>query len=933
MQNKSTRTVIALTLLTTFLIIQNTLLAQSVRSSTAHADELLQFEQLRKQAIRAADSLGIPIRIEADDFTVMELQRFVNGFPMYYITDNIIAAQSLSTDRIWPGGSAGFSLNGNTEILGMWDGGRARIEHQEFEGRAIQQDNASTNSSHATHVGATMIGAGVVPEAKGMSYTATLHAYDWNSDVTEMAQAAGNGLRVSNHSYGYITGWRWNYLNDNKWTWFGDTTVSQIQDYGYGFYDQSARSWDIVAWENPYYLPVKSAGNNRGSGPSNQPVEHWVWAGGTWILSTAIREIGGGEFGYDCIPYNGVAKNILTVGAVNDVPGGYNQPGDVVMSSFSSWGPTDDGRIKPDIVGNGVGLYSATANSNNSYSSYSGTSMSSPNVSGSIGLLLHNYRNIHGHDSIKAATMKALVIHTADEAGQHPGPDYIFGWGLMNTAKAAELMRQDSLRGLNFHIHELSLAQDQIVEIEIEAGTEPIRATIVWTDPPAFPVAPALNPPDLMLINDLDMRIANINDSIHQPYILDPANPQAAATFGDNFRDNVEMILISNSIPGSIYTISVTHKGLLENGVQDFSLIVSGNVPITYSCPPPMQLVASNISYNTALLEWTPGGAEEEWILEWGTAGFQPGNGIMLEGLMQPLWALSALAPGTAYDFYVKAFCDAEDISIWAGPKRFSTICDSVAVAVTIVADTNAFCGSHPVTFTASPVNGGNAPVFEWFVNGISTGSNEITFTYYPNFNDLVSCRIISSMICVSNNPAMSETIQMLAWPEPDVVWHSFAYDTVCYNWPALELTGGLPEGGIYSGPGVSNGFFDPVLAGQGNHLISYTFENEFSCVGHDSLFIFVDFCTYVTLIENLNQAFDVYPIPATNVLFIKNLNQVYKVEEIRIVDLVGQVILQEIPQQSGNTRQINLSHLAKGVYFLEIKTNSGLVVKKIILE
>lgn len=54
-----------------------------------------------------------------------------------------------------------------------------------------------------------------------------------------------------------------------------------------------------------------------------------------------------------------IAKNTLTVGAVNDITAGYATTADVVMSSFSSWGPVDDGRIKPDIVANGVSLTSA----------------------------------------------------------------------------------------------------------------------------------------------------------------------------------------------------------------------------------------------------------------------------------------------------------------------------------------------------------------------------------------------------------------------------------------------------------------------------------------------------------------------------------------------------------------------------------------------
>ena len=68
-------------------------------------------------------------------------------------------------------------------------------------------------------------------------------------------------------------------------------------------------------------------------------------------------------------------------------------PEDVVMSSFSCWGPTDDGRIKPDVVADGVGVLSSVSSSNTSYSSLSGTSMASPNASGSL-LLLQDYMHV-----------------------------------------------------------------------------------------------------------------------------------------------------------------------------------------------------------------------------------------------------------------------------------------------------------------------------------------------------------------------------------------------------------------------------------------------------------------------------------------------------------------------------------------------------------
>ena len=99
------------------------------------------------------------------------------------------------------------------------------------------------------------------------------------------------------------------------------------------------------------------------------------------------------------------------------------------------------------------------------------------------------------------------------------------------------------------------------MQINVNEPDAIVRATLVWSDPPATPVAPSLDPPDLMLVNDLDLRIQD-STTTHMPWILNPAVPSAAATRGDNFRDNVEQVLISGGGPGA-YFVTVTHKGTL----------------------------------------------------------------------------------------------------------------------------------------------------------------------------------------------------------------------------------------------------------------------------------------------------------------------------------------------------------------------------------
>ena len=531
------------------------------------------------EAIRVAEEKGLIIRKEYDNGTVIGLQFFRNGMPMYYMTQNVVAAATISTNQLQPGGSTGLNLTGlGINTIGEWDGGAVRATHQELVGRITQVDGATSQSAHATHVAGTIMASGAYAPAKGMSYEATLNAYDWNNDESEMA-AAGGTIRVSNHSYGLVSGWYWNFVGDGRWTWFGDTTVSAEEEYRFGFYDSQAEDWDEIAYNAPNYLIVKSAGNDRNEGPGGE-VTHNVWDPGIndWVLSTATRQDDGDVAGYDCINGGGVGKNVLTVGAINDIPGGYTQPSDVVMSSFSCWGPVDDGRIKPDIVANGVGLTSCVSSSDAAYSSYNGTSMSSPNVTGSIGLLLdHLQENFTGR-VIRSATMKGLIIHTADEAGTTTGPDYKFGWGLMNTKSAADLLTENGLHASDFNIQELTLDNGETEEFTVYSdGTTPIKVTICWTDKAGTSPAASVDPSDRMLVNDLDLRLTYGGITTYYPWKLDRDNPTNAATNNsDNAVDNVEQVYIAAPNAG-VYTVSVTHKGTLSSpAYQNFSLFITG---------------------------------------------------------------------------------------------------------------------------------------------------------------------------------------------------------------------------------------------------------------------------------------------------------------------------------------------------------------------
>lgn len=580
-------------------ILTDAVKAQQLQSlsSQLNAD----YTAARKKAYDMALQKGWLTFAVKPDGTMISLQRIdEKGFPVYLIThNNTIAAATTRTNTVQPGGALGLNLSGSganmANKLAMWDGGLIYTPHQEFAGKTIvNRDGAAAVSDHSNHVAGTLIAKGVYPPAKGMAFGATsLISFDYNNDETEMAANAAN-LLVSNHSYGYLAGWYQNSSQNDRWEWYG--LPGDNEDYKFGFYDSDTRTFDQIAYNAPKYLIVASAGNSRGeTGPA---------VGGTYygynsrtdftIVNKGPRPANiSSNNGYDVIVTTATAKNILTVGAVNPLPNGPASSSDVQIASFSSWGPTDDGRVKPDICGDGVNVLSTGVGAPDNYLTLSGTSMASPNVAGSMFLLQEYYSQKNSGNFMLSATLKGLACHTAFDAG-NPGPDYIYGWGLLDMSKAAQAITDNGTKSI---VNEKTITQGQTQTYTVTAsGNGPLRATICWTDPAGTATtAGTLNSRTPKLVNDLDIRVSD-GTTTFKPWILDPNNPSVSATTGDNIVDNVEQVYVANAVPGVNYTITVTHKGTLSGGSQAYSLIVTGIGGVAYCASAPTSSADSRIN-------------------------------------------------------------------------------------------------------------------------------------------------------------------------------------------------------------------------------------------------------------------------------------------------------------------------------------------------
>lgn len=496
----------------------------------------------KENATKVAKANGWPIIKYNKDGSFAELQRLrMDGTPIYYSTYNEDAAISTRANFMHNGGGLGLNVEGQGMTAHVWDGGATRTTHEDFSGRVTINDGVTTgnaNSFHAQHVTGTIVGLGLGNvsgrNSKGMAPQASALTHDWNNDLSEATAEAASGMILSNHSYG--------------------SNIADVPDWAFGAYTTQSQAWDNLMYNAPYYLMVAAAGND-----GNQNSEN-----GTPL---------GGNSSYDKLSGNKTAKNNMVVANGQDANIGANGVlTSVSRNTGSSEGPTDDFRIKPDIMGNGTSLLSAFDTNDSAYNAISGTSMASPNVCGSLLLLQQHYNNLNG-SFMRAATLKGLALHTADDT-ETAGPDAHTGWGLMNTKVAAETITGN---GLNSWISEETLSQGETLTFTVESdGTNPLLASISWTDPVTGGYVNITGTPNdgtAALVNDLDIRVTK-GGSTSYPWKLTGVNSNTNAIGTDNTVDPFERVDISGA--SGTYTITVTHKGTLVNSKQQFSLIATG---------------------------------------------------------------------------------------------------------------------------------------------------------------------------------------------------------------------------------------------------------------------------------------------------------------------------------------------------------------------
>ena len=182
---------------------------------------------------------------------------------------------------------------------------------------------------------------------------------------------------------------------------------------------------------------------------------------------------------------------------------------------------------------------------------------------------------------MRASTLKALIIHTADDKGT-AGPDYQYGWGLMNTRAAADLIKQHADNSGNAAMIESSVSTGVPSRTHTIGGNgaTPLRVTLCWTDPAGTSMSGSDNR-TRVLVNDLNLTVTGPDGAVYYPYVMPYVGDWTAATIGAaavtgvNAVDNVEQVYLSSPTSGC-YTITVDYAGTLSGGSQNYSLIITG---------------------------------------------------------------------------------------------------------------------------------------------------------------------------------------------------------------------------------------------------------------------------------------------------------------------------------------------------------------------
>ncbi|MEM9921602.1 MAG: S8 family serine peptidase [Bacteroidota bacterium] len=397
-----------------------------------------------------------------------------------------------------------YSLKGDGVVIGVGDIGDVS-NHIDLQGKIIRVSDGLKYHEHSEHVVGILAGQANLSENYGGVAPEGQILLGKNFDIIAQSMKLNDqyGMAITNNSYGR--------------TFYCDI-AENIREF--------TLILDKQLHEIPALLHVFSAGNFgdyrcEGQLPNFQTLS----------------------------PVYGVAKNVLTVGNI-DIDG--------KIAANSSRGPTLDGRLKPEICAKGVQTFSTAGGKG--YTTKSGTSMAAPLVTGTSALLTQAYRLENNGENPDGGLIKAILCNTAVDKGL-PGPDFTYGFGLMNARRAFYNLEQK-----NYRSGQIANGQTLTFPLNVDEQTNQLKVLLYWADKE--------NAENILfepaLINNLDIEVVAADGSIHLPYVAQATQPDQAAIRAVDQHNNIEQVVIDLPKAGN-YTIRV--KGSqVPFGPQQFYL-------------------------------------------------------------------------------------------------------------------------------------------------------------------------------------------------------------------------------------------------------------------------------------------------------------------------------------------------------------------------
>jgi len=404
---------------------------------------------------------------------------------------NQISGQMMSVDQLQ---APPYSLTGQGVNVMELDEGQIDL-HPELQGRVFEIDTAPA-SSHSTHVAGTIAATGLDPRLKGMAPGAQLYSYSFLVDgsASRYLDAISNyGADLSNNSW---TDYLSDYITSDDCNWIGS-------------YGTEESDIDQVVNQNRFAI-VFAMGNDRHKN------------------LCSLQQQGG----FYSTGKPAAAKNTIAVAAVD---------GNKAITYFSNYGPTADGRLKPDISALGSSVLSLDLGGGTAI--MNGTSMATPAITGTLALLIERYRSQHV-DSPSPALLKSILLNTAVDLG-NPGPDFTYGYGIPDAVEAVSTIDQG-----RFTADSARAGDAMTYTVTVPSGAAALRVMLAYSDVEGAPGSSSA------LVNDLDLTVSSPAGQVSLPLTLDPLHPAAAAVPGKNGRDPVEQAVIQNPAAGA-WTVTV----------------------------------------------------------------------------------------------------------------------------------------------------------------------------------------------------------------------------------------------------------------------------------------------------------------------------------------------------------------------------------------